>query len=241
MSETAPTPYPTSEPMGRRWWSAVPDGVLAFVFGLLAVDPWLDGTLSVWWMSLGHRPLDLNHPAIIAILMVEVGFLLPQLTLTDLATRLKKRPPWWLIPPLAIGLLILAPGGMDFLRVLLANQAVLLVPALWSVFHRAKQLWDMPGQPRLVRMRVRALTNGRANIGGLLVVLYLASNIARTSGVLPYDSVLGPDLLITWFATIYFLACAFDAWRVGGEAFARSPRPLLWFDYIDVKDTDAPL
>ncbi len=243
MDKTAAPPptAPDLPPLAQRLTGLVPDALLTVLFLLLAIDPWIGEPFAEFWLQRGYRPLDLSHPALMAILMVEVGFLLPQVTLTDLATRLKKRPPWWLIPPLAIGLLILAPGGMDFLRVLLANQSVLAVPALWSVFHRARQLWDMPGKPALERMRVRALTNGRANVGGLLVLIYLLTTIAETSSLIRFDNWFWKDTMLLALATIYFGACTFDTWRVTGARFAAKPTPLLWFDYIGVKDVDVPL
>lgn len=228
-------------PATTRLLDALPDLLLGLLFGLLLLDPWLDGAIGRSWQSRGYQPLGLDHPAIIAILVLEVGFLLPQVTLTDVATRLSKRPPWWLVPPLAVGLLLLAPGGLELARTLLANQSLLLAPALWSVFHRARQLWEMPGKPSLQRMRVRALGSGRANIGGVAIVALLAFSIARTAGWAPFQGGFGPDQMMCGAATLYFLACAFDAWRVGGEAFARNPRPFLRFDIIGVRDVDRPL
>lgn len=230
-----------SLPSTTRALDALPDLLLALLFGLLSLDAWLDGAFAATWQSRGYQPLGLDHPAIIAILVVEAGFLLPQVTLTDVATRLSKRPPWWLVPPLAVGVLLLAPGGLEFARTLLANQSLLLVPALWSVFHRARQLWELPGKPALQRMRVRALSCGRANIGGVAIVALLTFSIARTSGWEPLQGRLGPDQVTCIVAALYFLAGAFDAWRVGGAAFARNPRPFLRFDFIGVRDVDAPL
>ncbi|MBK8286948.1 MAG: hypothetical protein IPK97_19940 [Ahniella sp.] len=240
-----PTPAAPTAPsvlsLTQRLTPLIPEALLTLLFLLLAIDPWIGEPFKEFWMQQGYRPLTLEHPALMAILMVEVGFLLPQVTLTDLATRLKKRPPWWLIPPLAIGLLILAPGGMEFLRVLLANQSVLAIPALWSVFHRARQLWDMPGKPALERMRVRALTNGRANVGGLMVLIYLLTTMAQTSSLIVIDDWNWKDKMLLSLTTLYFAACTFDAWRVTGTRFAANPKPLLWFDYIGVKDVDLPL
>ncbi len=225
-------------PTARRLLDALPDFVLALLFAALWLD--LHGAigLAAFWQSHGYQPLGLDHPAVIAILVLEVGFLIPQVVLTDLATRLRKRPPWWLIPPLAIAALLFAPGGFDLLRTLLANQALLLVPALWSVFHRARLLWEMPGKPRLERMRVRALSAGRANVGALAVLGWLGFSLARSAGWAPLQGGGGPDEAICIVAALYFLACAFDAWRVGGPAFARRPRPLLRVDFIGVRDVD---
>lgn len=231
----------SAEPLASRLWAALPDALLALLFLAIAWSGWQATPITGAWFGFGGQPLDLNHPAIIAIVAIEVGFLFPQLTLTDLATRIRKRPPWWLIPPIAVGVLLLAPGGMEFFRLLLSNQPLLVVPAMWSVFHRARQLWVLPGTPALQRMRVRALVNGRANVGGLLVVLMLAASIARTSGWLDQHSLSSQDLQAAIAAALYFLATAFDAWRVGGPAFARSPRPLLWFDMIGVRDTETPI
>lgn len=228
-------------PGPQRLLAAVPDLLLALLFGLLLIDPFINLRVSDTWAGFGWRPLDLNHPAITAIIMIEVLFLIPQLTLTDIATRIRKRPPWWLVPPIAIGALLLAPGGMDAARVLWENQSVLLIPGLWSVFHRARQLWELPGQPAMARMRVRALTGGRANVGGLMVLLALATSLLDTLATPVLPDWFGRDMATRVLATTYFSACAYDAWRVGGESFARNPRPLLWFDWLGVRDVHTPI
>lgn len=231
----------TTESNARRIWNAVPDAVLAVLFLTITWSSWYEVPISGVWLGDGSQLLDMNHPMVLVILVIEVGFLLPQLTLTDVATRIRKRPPWWLIPPLAIGLIVLAPGGMDFVKVLLNNQPLLLVPALWSVFHRARQLWELPGTPALTRMRVRALANGRANVGGLLIVVMLALSIAQTSGWEFANTLMQASVHTALLAAIYFAATAFDCWRVGGAGFARSRKPLLWLDLIGVRDTETPV
>lgn len=231
----------TTESNARRIWNAVPDAVLAVLFLTITWSGWYQVPISGVWLGDGSQLLDMNHPMVLVILVIEVGFLLPQLTLTDVATRIRKRPPWWLIPPLAIGLIVLAPGGMDFVGVLLNNQPLLLVPALWSVFHRARQLWDLPGTPALTRMRVRALVNGRANVGGLMIIVMLALSIANTSGLEFARALTETTVHTALLATIYFAATAFDSWRVGGAGFARSLKPLLWLDIIGVRDTETPV
>ncbi|WP_146151980.1 hypothetical protein [Ahniella affigens] len=229
----------TTESNARRIWNAVPDAVLAVLFLIITWSIWYQVPISGFWLGDGTQLLDMNHPMVLVILAIEAGFLLPQLTLTDVATRIRKRPPWWLIPPLAIGLIVLAPGGMEFVKVLLSNQPLLLVPALWSVFHRARQLWELPGTPALTRMRVRALVNGRANVGGVMIIVMLALSIANTSGW-PFASTLTQsNVHMAVMAMLYFAATAFDSWRVGGAGFARSPKPLLKLDIIGVRDTDS--
>lgn len=228
-------------PMSQRVLAALPDLLLALLFALITIDPSIGYRFFDAWSRMGWRPLDANHPAIIAILAIEVLFLIPQLTLTDIATRIGKRPPWWLLPPITIGALVLAPGGLEAARVLLDNQSVLLLPALWSVFHRGRLLWDMPGKPAIERMRVRALSAGRANAGAVVVIVLLGLSFAHSMTGFNPPWLPGQDTLAMALAAAYFLACGSDAWRVGGPGFSRRQRPFLWFDWLGVRDVDTPI
>ncbi len=228
-------------PMPQRVLSAMPDQLLAALFGLITIDPWIDYRFSDTWTGMGWQPLDVHHPAITAILFIEAMFLLPQLTLTDIATRIRKRPPWWLIPPITIGVLLIAPGGMDAVQLLLANQSLLLLPALWSVFHRGRMLWEMPGKPAIERMRARALSVGRANVGAVVVACVLGLPFLNLLYHFSLDWVPSNDTLQMSLASVYFLACGFDAWRVGGLGFIQRQRPFLWFDWLGVRDVNIPI
>jgi hypothetical protein len=236
-----PDPALEPTPMSTPWLDMAPDALLSLLFFALAIDPLIGEPFAEFWSNRSYAPLDFSHPTLLAVVLIEVGFLFPQLTLTDVTTRLQKRPPWWIIPPLAIGLLVIAPGGAEFFRAVLANQSLLLMPALWSVFLRARQLWLMPGKSSLERMRVRALTAGRANVGGLMVVIFLGATMIESSGLVQFDGAFGKAFPELALAAVYFAACTFDIWRVARPRFARDPKPLLWLDIIDVKYVDAPL
>lgn len=224
-----------------RWLSTLPDLLLALLFLAIGLDHWLGEPLTIWCLNHGWRPLDGNHPGIQTLLVLEVVFLVPQLTLVDVATRLKARPPWWLVLPMTIALLLLAPGGMDALRLLAANQSWLLMPALWSVAQRAYILWTIPGRPDLERMRLRAQAGGRANIGGMCLIAALALSFLRTSGPPGLFEVVRMEDCLSLLIALYFSLCAFDCWRLRGERFARNPTPFLWWDYVGVKDHNVPL
>lgn len=172
------------------------------------------------------------------VVIVEVLFCTGQGTLTDIATRLRKPPPWWL------GLLIL--GGL-----LLFNMQVLgltaglvreggwlvALPFLWSLVERGRELWTMPRASRLEKLRRRALVSGRISLvlvgGGVAIAAMAASYLVDdVDGGFPFV-----ERNAGWGLAALFGLAAFDVWRVHRPAFAGRPRALFGaFDPLRVTD-----
>ncbi len=172
------------------------------------------------------------------VVLVEVFFCMGQGTLTDIATRMRKPPPWWL------GLLIL--GGLVLFNMQVIGISAGLVreggwlvalPFLWSLVERGRELWTMPTASRLEKLRRRALVSGRISLvlvgGGVAIgamcVSYLIDDV---SGGGPFV-----ERYAAWGLAVLFGLSAFDVWRVHRPAFASRPRALFGaFDPLRVTD-----
>lgn len=244
MQVEAAVPHPEPrEPLspGVRVLHALPDLAIGLVFLYAACDRLLDTRLTSaameiapWWPVVDDRVLWLT-------IALEGLFLLPQISLVDIATRIRKRPPWWAIPPILVVVLLFVPGGSSLLPLLLDPSGAMFIPVAFSIWQRGQMLWTLPGRPRLERERARAIMGGRLNIaiavGAPLLVFELGRAIYNTAtGGMGGTSLLEDGITVWFVASVYFLVAAFDHWRVGGTAFARKPRPILWFDYVGVRD-----
>jgi hypothetical protein len=213
---------------GGRFFGPIPDALMAAILALAALS-------SVVPMPyFAQSQLDL-----LFALVVEGGFLLMQGTLVDIATRLRKRPPLWLIPLILAGLLLVSSGALDVLKMAWDRGAVVFIPLLVSLGERGTMLWNMPIRTRIEKIAARALIANRITTGLALVGL---TTIAMIAGVVfqLYDW----NAIGSWppFAAgaIYFAVAAYDDWRVRGPRFAGRPRVLFRFDPIHI-DYLAPL
>lgn len=214
----------------RRFAFPVPDALLALIFALAAAIDFLPAQLSE---SIPHG-LYAARDELIFAMMVEGGFLLMQGTLVDIATRLKKRPPIWLIP-LIVGAVLLFTGGgaHEVLLVAWERGALVFVPLLLSLLERGYLLWQMPVRTRVQKMAARALISNRIVTGlalaGLLVLAAIVSHFAGgpivTEGAWP--------LLLA--GAVYFGIAAYDDLRVRRRPFAENPRVLFRFDVVGVQ------
>lgn len=148
--------------------------------------------------------------------------------LVDVATRLRRAPPWWLGLLGCGALLVLYPEVPGLLIGALHEGLWVALPFAWSMIERLRELWTLPGSPRIEKLRRRALIFGRLFSGlvvaGTFVLAWLLESIVSDAG----GRVQG---LAPWFVAAYFALAACDAWRVHRPAFAIRPRNLWpWFD-----------
>ena len=243
---TGSAPSEAREPLrlAPRGLHALPDLAIGLVFLFVACDRSTDLMLSQWTQSLSGWWPGFDDRILWVTVVVEAIFLWPQISLVDIATRVRKRPPWWAIPPIVLGVMLFAPGASSMLPLLLDPAGMFFLPAAFSLWQRAQMLWTLPGQPVLVRERARAIMGGRMNIAlavagpVFLVELGLSMYRVATSSTAG-TSLLQDGITVYFVAAVYFLLAAFDHWRVGGASFARKPRPILWWDYVGVRDLTA--
>jgi len=159
--------------------------------------------------------------------LTEVLFAMAQGTLTDIATRLRRRPPWWLVVLIAGGLGLFYPDTVMVLRHAFREGWMVFLPFAWSLLERLRELWTMPQAPRLEKLRRRALVSGRMSI------VLIVSGAALAVAGLTYARDVEPggfDLLgrtAGWWLAAAFALAAADVVRVHRPAFARRPRALV--------------
>ena len=202
---------------GGRFAFPVPDALMAAIFVLAALIDALHET----------------REELVFALMVEGGFLLMQGTLVDIATRLKKRPPLWVIALIVVGVVLFSEHALDILRMAWQRGAIVFLPLLLSLAQRATILWHMPDRSRLEKMAARALIANRITTGLGLLALMTALMIL---------GVVWPDVFGafgTWqpllAGAIYFAVAAYDDARVRGRKFAENPRVLFRWDPMGIK------
>lgn len=146
-------------------------------------------------------------------------------TVVDVASRLRRPPPWWAGCLLCAGLLALYPDVVQLVAGLLAEGWWVGLPLALTVGERLREVWTLPAQSSLEKQRRRALTFGRLYtllvLAGAFMVPWLleAAIAANTQGG---DATRVPALL-PWYALAFYALCAWDALRVHRVAFARAP------------------
>ena len=182
--------------------------------------------------------LDLPMEDTVAWLVaLEAATLFLMFTLVDVATRMRRPPPWWLGIAVVVGLVIIYP---DVIALVVAGWQLglwVFLPLLWSLMERFRELWTLPDASRIERFRRRALSNGRVASAVVISALFIATlliHAALQSG--EFD----PDVVIYQYGVpllaVFYLLAAFDAWRVHRPAFGIKPRS-LW-PFLDMGDTD---
>ena len=171
-----------------------------------------------------------------AVVLVEIFFCMGQATLTDVATRLKRSPPWWLGLLILGGIVLLNPDIVTITRGLFREGWPVFVPYAWSLVERGRELWTMPRASRLEKLRRRALVSGRMAI--LLIVAGTAVAVMCVSYVIDSDNGGAAVLEHTagWWLLVAFALATYDVARVYRPAFARRPRALFGrFDPLGVR------
>jgi hypothetical protein len=172
------------------------------------------------------------------VVLVEVLFCMGQGTLTDVATRMRKPPPWWLGMLILAGLLLFNMQVVGITAGVVREGGWLVaVPFLWSLVERGRELWTMPRASRLEKLRRRALVSGRMSlvlIGGGVAIAAMGISylVDEVDGGGPFV-----ERYAAWGLAALFGLAAFDVWRVHRPAFASRPRALFGaFDPLRVTD-----
>lgn len=172
-----------------------------------------------------------------ALVIAEVVFCLAQLTLTDIATRLRKPPPLWAGGLIVVGLGVLYPEVGRMVLAMAREGWPVFLPFAWSLVERARELWTMPRASQLEKLRRRALVSGRMGIllvvcGAFLAVT--AIRAARSGMDLGFEPI-GPFAF--WWVALAFALSSFDIVRVHRPGFERRPRALFGrLDPLGVRD-----
>lgn len=185
---------------------------------------------------LGGVPMAIieGRDDLVFALIVEGGFLMMQGTLIDIASRLRKRPPVWMIVIIVGGVLLFSQEARVVLWMAWGRGWVVFVPLLISLAERGAVLWHLPNRSRIEKIAARALVSNRITTGlalfGLITAVMIAGVVTNR-----WDwANLGAWPALTAGA-IYFAIAAFDDWRVRGRAFAERPRVLFGWDSIGIE------
>jgi hypothetical protein len=187
--------------------------------------------LSLAWMML--TPAHWWKPDAEALWFGITGdfvMLMVSCTLIDIASRLQSAPPWWIAPFAVLGLLMLTPDLVGFMVHAFQLGWLVVVPFLWSVIERLRELWTLPTATTLEKIRRRTLTFDRLYVALIIgmsclvfgLVAYMAFDIESRTW-------LSYTLWIVW--SFYAISC-YNIWRVHQEAFVKRPRSLVpkWID-----------
>jgi hypothetical protein len=187
---------------------------------LLALDP--GGLLSP------------NPQAIMLALAAEGASLMFFCTLVDIASRVSKRPPWWLLILVVGGVLLMSPDLIDVLKVAFDAGLWIFIPLAWSLLERIRELWTLPGASKDEKIRRRTLTFDRLWVG--ICIAGFAITCAIGVALLSEDGLgaLARPLLPLGVGLAFYAIAAFNAWRVHQASFTKRPTSLVpWLDRGD--------
>jgi len=215
---------------GRRFGVPLPDALMAVVFAFAASIDFLtpEQLTSVPQMFIESRE------ELLFLLIVEGGFLMMQGTLIDIATRLKKRPPVWVIPIIVAAVAIFSSQSLDIIRLAWARGSAVFIPLLLSLLERGFVLWNLPNRTRIQKIAARALIGNRITTGLALFGLVTLTMVLGAIFSNQFDFTTASRWPALAAGAIYFAVAAYDDWRVRGSKFAARPRVLFRFDPMHI-------
>ncbi|HVE71882.1 MAG TPA: hypothetical protein VNI54_10975 [Thermoanaerobaculia bacterium] len=205
----------------RRYAFPVPDALLAFIYLIFAVAHFFPHYVP-------HAMFGATEGLGFA-LIVEGAFLFGQGTLVDVATRLKKRPPIWLVPFILGGVILFVgnqTGAWEVIKAAWSQGTVAFLPLLLSLIERGVMLWQMPTRTTTQKMAARALISNRIITALVLGILFAIASLALG---------LGAAWPVMLAGALYFAIAAYDDIRVRRPAFAANPKVLFRYDVLGVK------
>ena len=161
------------------------------------------------------------------VVMTEAVMLMFLCTVVDIATRLRHAPPWWAGILVCAFLLLVYPEVPRLVLAALHEGMWVALPFAWSILERLRELWTLPAQPRLEKLRRRALTFGRLYSGLVVAGSFLLGMLAGAALDSSLDFI-GESLYMVgpWFIVLFFALSVCDTVRVHRPAFAANPRSL---------------
>lgn len=215
-------------PDAARVTHALPDAILAMLFVLAA-------TAEVFPNVVSQSILESRNQLYFAM-YAEACFLVLQLALVDMATRIDKPLPTDLIIVIVIALTLFLGLPLEVLRAAWAMGIYVFVSMLLSFIERGAILRHMPERPRIEKIAARALISNRIVTALTLLGSFVAAVIivvALTPREWPDES--WPQLAA---GAVYFAIAAFDDWRVRGRRFAEHPRTLFGYEVLPIQQLD---
>ncbi len=165
--------------------------------------------------------------ALLFVAMADGATLMMSATLVDLASRLKKPPPWWLAPLALGGILLAYPDTIEVLKLGWSLGVWVFLPFAWSIIERVREIWTLPLASPLERIRRRVLTFDRLYTGivliGVSIVLLLVHLLVLGNPI----SDLRIDDRLPWLLLAFYSVSAANVIRVYRPRFAQRPSSLF--------------
>jgi len=158
---------------------SLPDGILAALFALAAAVELLPQN------ALSHSIGESRNELYFAM-YVEAGFLILQVALVDMATRLNKQLPAGTILFIVIALTLFLGLPLEVLRAAWSMGVYVFVPLLLSLIERGAILRRMPERPRIEKIAARALISNRI-ITALTFLGSFVAAIVLVVALTPYE------------------------------------------------------
>jgi hypothetical protein len=209
----------TSSSFAAKFWPEL---------SVLLTLSWVCLTPAHWW-----RP---NEGVLFSGIAMDAVLLMGSASLIDIASRIKRAPPLWVLPFAVLGLLMLSPGSGELLAHALSLDTVILLPFAWAIIERLRELWTLPQASVLEKIRRRTLVFDRLYVALLIGVLtMLFGALVYFIFAIDLTSWLGKAaLLIVW---LFYAVNCFNVWRVHQALYLRHPRSLLpWIDQNEASD-----
>lgn len=210
---------------------------------LPALLPELSATLVVLWCIVapwfGWRYDD---GVLYALVFAEVGSVMLNASLVDVATRLKRPPSigWGVL--IVLGLMLLNPISFSTMASSWTLGWMVFLPQGWSMVERFRRIWILPQVSKMNKIRTRTLTFDRLYLAVLIGMtalvggfLYWAVNDYRGHSIEGSTF----DTLLPWVLLAFFAANAWNTLRVYQAKFAKRPKSMMpWFDKGDAAYLD---
>ncbi len=179
--------------------------------------------------------VDFN--SLLYVVIADGATLMMSGTLIDIASRLKRPPPWWLLPIAVAAILLLYPEVTQLLQNFWQLGGWVFLPFAWSIFERVHEIWTLPSAMRLEKVRRRVLTFDRLYtgivVGGGFIALMLASIL-----ILGFKTTIdGMSVYVFWPILVFYAINALNVLRVHRPRFSQSPRS-LWPKFDGGDGTD---
>jgi hypothetical protein len=222
-------PISKLQPGGRRVLHSLPDVILAVLFATAAAAPLFPEN------GIFRTILESRHDLYFA-LYVEAGFLVLQLVLVDLATRLRRKPSTGTMVAMVVVAVLFLGLPLQVLHAAWSMGIGVFVSMLFSLVDRGAILRHLPDRPRIEKVAARALISNRIITASVLLGSFVAAVVivvAFTPNEWPDES--WPQLAA---GALYFAIAAFDDWRVRGRRFAEKPRVLFGYEVLRIEMLD---
>lgn len=175
----------------------------------------------------GIGPTAVHYELLLLAMLVDGASLMCFSTLIDIATRLRRSPPWWLVLLIGAGVLAAYPDVWQTLMLAWHRGLWVFLPFAWSVGERIREMWTLPGASDLEKIRRRTLVFDRLYVGVAMMVVWVAVVLAIVATSDVGIEVISDHRAMIAAGVAFYSVAAFNVWRVHRPAFATRPRSLL--------------